>query len=153
MNKGIKEEVDNISLNLLISRNMENAYFNNFLDLQKLNNLYSVSNNSLYANLNSLPSIQTSYNPSLIMSSIQNLGNLNSLISFSNSSNQAQNYANLGNFANFSNIAKFNNQCNINNNNNNNNENTNFNSSNFQLNQMKSNDEKAFNYIGQQTVY
>ena len=140
MNKGIKEEVDNITLNLLLARNLENSYYNNCLDLQKLNNLYTFPNNSLYGNLNTF---QTGFNPSLVMANIQNLGNFNSLLFFSNP-NQAANLANFCNYANFPNVAKLNNSVN--------NENSKLNSSNIPTNFMKINEEKAFSYNGQQTV-
>ena len=114
MNKGIKEEVDNISLNLSLARNIENSYLNNFLGVQKLNNLYSIPNNRLYENLNSLQTIH-GVNPILILANIQNFGNLNSLLTFTNL-NQNVNMGSYNNYANFDNC-------------NNNNENPNFNSS------------------------
>lgn len=147
MNRGIKEEVNNITLNLLLARNMENSYYNNFLDLQKLNNLYNFQYNSLYSNLNAFQTIQTCYNPSFVMANIQNIGNLNSLLTFSNTNNnQTANLTNFGTYANYSNVAKMNNSIN-------NYENSPVNSSNCTpLNKIKINEEKAFNYLGQQNV-
>ncbi len=148
MNKGIKEEVDKVTLNLLMARNMENSYYNNCLDLQKLNNLYSFQNNSLYGNLNAFQTIQSGNNPSFVMANIQNLGNLNNLLTFSNTNNnnQTANLTNFATYANYSNVAKMNNGLN-------NYENSPANASNcVPLNNMKSNEEKAFNFLGQQTV-
>jgi hypothetical protein len=113
MYKGINEEVDIISLNLLLARNIENSYLNNCLGVQKLDNLYSIPNNSLYGNLNSLQTIHGGFNPILIMANIQNFGNLNSLLTFSNL-NQNAKMSSYNNYANFNNCNNNNEKLNVN---------------------------------------
>ncbi len=144
MNRRIEEEMDIITLNFLLSQNMENSYNNNYLDRQKLYNLYVMQKNNLFGNLNNLQSIHTGFNPNLNIENMQNLGNINNILNFLNP-NQALNLANLAPYAKFSNVATLSNNIN-------NNEYSNLNSGSTPLNYVKSNDENAFNFIGRQTV-
>lgn len=139
MNKGIKEEVDKISLNLLLARNIENSYLNNCIDIQKLYNQYTIPNNSLYGNLSGLQTINNGFNPNLIMSNIHNLGNLNSLLSYQNLNNNV-------NMANYNNYANYNNSINKN-------ENPNYYSSKSSISECKKvHEEKVSHMNGLQTV-